>query len=261
MSSGCFWPEPSAVPTVVLSVLGITDWPSKTYRRSGGLLEFERHATHIMRTTAKHARRPLSLLDKAILATHGLVAAVFGISGFVSADDPGFGDLQRLVVIMLTGLWGGGIMATADLNPELARDGSFLLLRSFDTSVYRVETDWWVPRLLYAPGQFVRGLALSPGADQLMLGGTDGFVRIVDASSGQLLDQIPFEHVSDGHWLDNNHIVVGTGSTGTWGMLTLDFDEVVHRAADQLTRSFTDEECRIYRIDPCPTLEEAQSGA
>lgn len=148
-----------------------------------------------------------------------------------------------------------------DLNPELARDGSFLLLRSFDTSVYRVETDWWVPRLLYAPGQFVRGLALSPGADQLMLGGTDGFVRIVDASSGQLLDQIPFEHVSDGHWLDNNHIVVGTGSTGTWGMLTLDFDEVVHRAADQLTRSFTDEECRIYRIDPCPTLEEAQSGA
>ncbi len=147
-----------------------------------------------------------------------------------------------------------------DLNLELARDGSFLLLRNFDTSIYRVETDEWEPRQLYAPGQFVRGLALSPGADRLMLGGTEGFVRIIDSGNGQLLDQVPFEHVSDGHWIDNNHVAVGTGSTGTWGIITLDFDEVVQHAANQLTRSFTADECRIYRLQPCPTLEDIRAA-
>ena len=89
-----------------------------------------------------------------------------------------------------------------------------------------------------------------------MLGGTDGFVRIIDAASGDLLDQVPFEHVSDGYWIDDDHIAVGTGTTGTWGTITLDFNEVVANATGQLTRSFTAEECHTYRIDPCPTLQE-----
>lgn len=147
------------------------------------------------------------------------------------------------------------------LNAEVAPDGSFLIMRRSDTSLYRVDTADWEPRLLYSPGQFVRGLALSPQGDRLMLGGTDGFTRIVDAETGGLLDQIPIDHVSDGHWVDQDHIAVGTGQTGLWTSLTFDFDEVLVRAGDQLTRSFTTDECRIYRIDPCPSLDQVRATA
>jgi WD40 repeat protein len=146
-----------------------------------------------------------------------------------------------------------------DLDLEVAPDGSFLLMRHLDTTIHRLETDEWVPRLLFSPGQLVRGLAVSPSGSRVMLGGTDGFVRIIDADSGELVDQLPFEHVSDGHWIDNDHIAVATGSSGTWDTVTLDFTEVVERAAGQLTRTFNDGECRVYRIDPCPTLAEIQS--
>ena len=82
-----------------------------------------------MSMTAKQSRRPLSRLDKAILATHGAVAALFGISGFISANDPGFGDLQRVVVMMLTGLWGGGIVAMAVIAQLITnRWGRYALL-------------------------------------------------------------------------------------------------------------------------------------
>jgi WD40 repeat protein len=148
-----------------------------------------------------------------------------------------------------------------ELNAEIARDGSFLIMRHLDSSVHRVDTDDWQPQLLHTPGQFVRGLALSPTGDRLMLGGTDGFVTIIDAETGALLDQIPLNHVSDGHWVDEDHIAVGTGQTGMWTVISLDIQEVLVHAADQLTRAFTDEECRIYRIDPCPTLDQIRVAA
>ena len=82
-----------------------------------------------MSMTADRARRALSRLDKAILATHAVAAAFFGISGFISANDPGFGDLQRVVVMMLTGLWGGGIVAMAVIAQLITnRWGRYALL-------------------------------------------------------------------------------------------------------------------------------------
>ncbi|MGB9358960.1 MAG: BTAD domain-containing putative transcriptional regulator [Acidimicrobiia bacterium] len=142
-------------------------------------------------------------------------------------------------------------------NLEVARDGSFLLMKNLDTSIHRVDTDEWQPLQLVGPSQRVRGLALSPSGDRAMLGGTDGFVHIVDAETGEQLDIVPISWVSDGHWLDGDHIVAGAGST--WTIVTLDFDEVVEHAAAQLSRTFSDEECRIYRLDPCPTLDEIRS--
>ena len=64
-----------------------------------------------MTTTAREPRRPLSTVDRAILTIHGLVAGVVGVIAFVGANDPGWGDLQRLVIVMLIGLWAAGIVA------------------------------------------------------------------------------------------------------------------------------------------------------
>ena len=54
-------------------------------------------------------RPPLSTVDRTILALHVLVATVLGVISFASATDPGFGDLQRVVVVMLFALWIGGV--------------------------------------------------------------------------------------------------------------------------------------------------------
>ena len=68
-----------------------------------------------MSASIKAPRRPLSRLDRAIIALHGVVAAVFGIIGFLEADDPGWRDVQRLVIVMLVGLWVSGIVVVGVL--------------------------------------------------------------------------------------------------------------------------------------------------
>ena len=60
-------------------------------------------------------RPSLSRLDQTILLAHVLVAAAAGIVAFIGANDPEFGSLQRVVVVLLIGLWAGGILAMAVL--------------------------------------------------------------------------------------------------------------------------------------------------
>ncbi|MDH3306892.1 MAG: hypothetical protein OEO77_05180 [Acidimicrobiia bacterium] len=64
-----------------------------------------------MTTTTEKQRRTLSTCEQSILAVHGLVAGIVGTVGFLGANDPGWGDLQRLVILMLIGLWMAGIVA------------------------------------------------------------------------------------------------------------------------------------------------------
>jgi len=61
-------------------------------------------------TTEPH-RRPFSIIDRGILILHSVVAGGIGIVAFIGASDPDFGDLQRIVIVMLIGLWGLGIFA------------------------------------------------------------------------------------------------------------------------------------------------------
>jgi hypothetical protein len=44
-------------------------------------------------------------------------------------------------------------------------------------------------------------------------------------------------------------------------VVTIDVSELIDIARSQVTRSFTEGECTAYHIDPCPTLEETQSGS
>jgi hypothetical protein len=56
--------------------------------------------------------------------------------------------------------------------------------------------------------------------------------------------------------LDDTRIVVGTGQTGEWRIIDTDLDRLIARAHAQLSRGFTDAECVLYDIEPCPTLDE-----
>jgi hypothetical protein len=63
--------------------------------------------------TDKPRRMPLTRLDRALLGLHIVGAIVIGVMGFLGANDPEFGDLQRIVMAMLIGLWGVGILIVA----------------------------------------------------------------------------------------------------------------------------------------------------
>jgi hypothetical protein len=64
-------------------------------------------------------RGNLSKFDLGILALHLLGALVTGIAGFVDVD-PDWAGLQRVVVVMIIGLWLGGIVIMAVIAGRVA---------------------------------------------------------------------------------------------------------------------------------------------
>jgi hypothetical protein len=66
-------------------------------------------------TVAKPTRRPFSKVEQAILALHVVALVVVTVTGWIGANDPGWSDLQRIVLLMLAGVWAGGIALTAVL--------------------------------------------------------------------------------------------------------------------------------------------------
>ncbi len=99
-----------------------------------------------MTTSSEKQRRTLSTFDRSILALHGLVAGVVGTVGILGANDPGWGDLQRLVVVMLIGLWVAGIVVVG------------LIARLF--------TNKWARAVILLAGPFT-GIALVFGRSML----------------------------------------------------------------------------------------------
>ena len=142
----------------------------------------------------------------------------------------------------------------------LSRDGSLLAVHLESDVVAVYDTASWEAFGASADvGDVrVRGLEFSPDGSMLMTSATDGFVRVWDVAAMSELHRVPLAGVSDGYWIDNNHIAVNT-TQGLWTTLTLDIDDLIDLALDRLSRGFTEEECAIYRIDPCPTLDEMKS--
>ena len=107
----------------------------------------------------------------------------------------------------------------------------------------------------------VRGLAFSPDGALFMTSATDGFVRIWDVASGTEIERIPLaEDSGDGYWIDDDTIAIGTFN-GLWTNIDIWLDSLLDLARSQLLRSFTADECAIYRIEPCPTLQEIVSDS
>jgi len=60
--------------------------------------------------------------------------------------------------------------------------------------------------------------------------------------------------------MDEETLLIGT-NTGLFGRISISTGDFVESTRVSLRRSFTAQECAIYRIDPCPTLEDLQSGS
>jgi len=107
----------------------------------------------------------------------------------------------------------------------------------------------------------MRGLAMSPDGSQILSTGEDGYIMIWDLESLQLADRIPMPFPSDAMWVDSDTLGVALGANAEWKVVTLRQNELLDQARNALTRSYTDDECRLYGIDPCPTLEDIKTGS
>ena len=73
------------------------------------------------------------------------------------------------------------------------------------------------------------------------------------------LDRIPAEFPTDAAWLSSEQLAVFLSEGVQYLRISLSGNDLVKEATGRLTRSFTVEECAIYEIDPCPTLEQLRS--
>jgi len=217
---------------------------------------------HIWNSETLEEIETVDLWDQAMAysqSDNGEIGGVFALE----SDWVIFGSNPYLVFSRITDEFVAELdIPNAGFTFEVSGDSSFLLADGNETELYRVETGTWTTRLLSETAEgTIRGLAISPSQDRVAVSAADGFVRILDTDTGVLLDLIPFDGVSDGHWLDSSHLVVGTGASGIWSILTIGTDQLVDQAVTQLTRGLTNEECVNYRIDSCPTLEDIRSGS
>ena len=92
-------------------------------------------------------------------------------------------------------------------------------------------------------------------------GGSDGFVRIWDAETGNQTQAIPFGSttITMVHFLDDRHLLAVTQERSML-VVTIEVAELLDIARTRVTRSFTDDECATYHIDTCPNLETIRGG-
>jgi hypothetical protein len=76
-------------------------------------------------TDIERDRRMFSTVEKVLIALQVLLALGFGLFGMLQANDPDWGDLQRVVIFMMVAMWLGGIVGSVLVarlvNPKLAR--------------------------------------------------------------------------------------------------------------------------------------------
>jgi WD40 repeat protein len=136
-------------------------------------------------------------------------------------------------------------------------DGDYLVTATQDSNIvwYRSDDLEEAGRIDGAHEGFVKDLDVTSGG-QIVSSGSDGFVRVWDIESGELVQAIPFDdEVQNVEVLDDGDIFV-TPLTGPGVVVTTDVDTLIDVARNRLTRSFTETECATYHIDPCPTLEQ-----
>ena len=149
------------------------------------------------------------------------------------------------------------------LEPRFSPDGSKLAVLNRDDGISLWNTTTWEPeqettdRLSNA-----RQMNWSDDGTRLVIGGGQSEVHVVDARSLNFIQTVPFPGataVGVAFVDEDRHVVVGTAD-GKVLVLTLDTDELVSIASERLTRGLSDDECQLYGIDPCPTLEEIKTG-
>jgi hypothetical protein len=105
-------------------------------------------------------------------------------------------------------------------------------------------------------------MAISKSGYLVALANNVGVVHLVDIRTDTILETYPLPgtDITNVEFIDDDRHLLVTTAFGPVEILTLDIDELVREARTRVIRTFTDNECSTYNIDPCPTLEELKNG-
>lgn len=139
--------------------------------------------------------------------------------------------------------------------PRFSADGSRFATGYGFIAVYDTAT-WTELQVIGVPEAPFHDLAISPDGSKVATAGTDGFVRVYDGLSLELLQAIPIgREITNVEFVNDDH-VLAVPRSGPGYIVTTDVDELLALAESRVTRDFTAEECATYRIDSCPHTEE-----
>ena len=143
---------------------------------------------------------------------------------------------------------------------ELSPNGKLVAVGSSrEARVLEVFADApWIEVASITTDDRVRGLAFNADGSKLAIGDAST-LYVIDTATWLVAQQVKMPNVSDIHWIDDERVVIGT-ATGLFGTVSLSTDQLLAKTRAGLLRSFTDQECVQYRIDPCPTLDEMRAG-
>jgi serine/threonine protein kinase/DNA-binding SARP family transcriptional activator/WD40 repeat protein len=112
-----------------------------------------------------------------------------------------------------------------------------------------VDLEAWEDRVLEHGFGRIQGLAFSPDDQRLAVADEDR-IAFIDLPSGDLIQTVPAQNVSDLYWIDEAEVLIGT-TDGVWATMSLDVDALILAAREGAARQLSDQECLTYRIDPC----------
>jgi WD40 repeat protein len=141
---------------------------------------------------------------------------------------------------------------------ELSPDGSLLAMNPRTTDLLLVDTSTWEEVLRIPGSDRIRGISFNDRGTSLAVSGLES-LYVVDLDSLRVVQQIRLGGVSDMYWSDDESLLVGTNG-GLFGTISLSTQEFLAATRERLRRGFTQRECDLYRLHPCPTLEKMRSG-
>jgi len=172
------------------------------------------------------------------------------------------GHLIALVTLEQVTIWDwerGTRLPTIPTQTELvAFDPSGTLIATSNyrkPAIYRVDSGEQVTTLPRQPGD-IWTLTFSPDGSRLATGSADGTVRLFDARSGRQLLVLPGNQgiVAGLAFSPDGRMLAAMTRDGPARIWALDIDDLLRIAQGEVTRPFTDEECKQYlHVDPCPT--------
>ena len=214
---------------------------------------------------------PIPYFQQAIAAGSSWVAAIN------NADVTPSGDIQPSITVydidsgaVIAEVEGPAHEAYADTINAVSDDGSILFVGDLDGRALAFETSSWERVAEWrAHDALLRGFAVSPDGTRLVTTGQDNLVKVWDisglaaagslAGAPPLLDRIPAEFPTDAAWLSSDRLGVFLSEGVQYLNVSLNTEDLITEATQRLTRSFSIEECAVYQIEDCPTLEQVRS--
>jgi DNA-binding SARP family transcriptional activator/WD40 repeat protein/energy-coupling factor transporter ATP-binding protein EcfA2 len=149
----------------------------------------------------------------------------------------------------------------ATTEAKFSEDGAHLYTADLCSDLAVIDVEDWTEIARFGRGQGEALVDVDVSGRIAATIGSDDVVRAWDVETGEVvLDVAMVASIDNVEFIDDDHIMVLTNE-GEVLVFTLDPVELQSIALDRLTRGLTDEECTIYGIDPCPTLEEMRESA